>query len=306
MRKQPSVDGGAEQVSRSGMPGGRPVWKDLLELTKPRITALVLVTTGTGFYLASLGSVDLSLLFHTLLGIALLAGGTNALNQYAERGVDARMKRTRGRPIPAGRLESSRALRFAVGISASGAFYLALTVNALTALLGVLALTGYIFFYTPLKRRTWLCTLVGAVPGALPPVMGWTAARGELDLLAWVLFAIVFLWQLPHFLAIAWMYRADYARAGFPMLPVIDPLGNRTARHIMVYSLALLAVSLMTSVLGLTGALYFFGSLTLGVAFVTFGLGVAVERSNRYAKRLFLASVIYLPALLVLMVVDKV
>lgn len=284
----------------------RALWADWLELAKPRITALVLVTTAVGFYLASVGSVDLGRLVHTLLGTALLAGGTNALNQYAERGADARMKRTRGRPIPSGRLSPVRALRFAVAISTAGALYLAAAVNPLTALLGALALAGYIFLYTPLKRKTWLCTLVGAVPGALPPVMGWTAARGELDALAGVLFAIVFLWQLPHFLAIAWIHRTDYARAGFPMLPVVDPEGTRTARQIVLYTLALVVVSLLTSVMGLTGALYFFGSLTLGLAFLAFGVWMAVGRSPRYARRLFLASVVYLPALLALMVVDKI
>lgn len=282
-------------------------WADRLELTKPRITALVLVTAGVGFYLASpAGALDVGLLLHTLLGTALLAGGTNALNQYAERGPDARMKRTRARPLPSGRMAPAAALAFAAAISAAGALYLALAVNPLTAILGALALAAYVFLYTPLKRRTWWCTLVGAVPGAIPPMMGWTAVRGELDVLAWVLFAIVFLWQLPHFYAIAWIYRSDYAAAGFPMLPVIDADGSRTSRQIVGYTAALVVVSSLTSVLGLTGAVYFAGSAALGALFLGAGLWAAARRSSVQARRLFLASVVYLPALLILMVVDKV
>lgn len=284
--------------------GGR--WADLLALTKPRITALVLVTTGVGLYLATPGVLDGTLLVHTLLGTALLAGGTNALNQYAERGPDARMKRTRDRPIPSGRLAPGTALAFAAGISAAGALYLALAVNALTALLGVAALVMYVFLYTPLKRRTWWCTVVGAVPGAIPPMMGWAAVRGDLDVVAWILFGIVFLWQLPHFYAIAWIYRADYAEAGFPMLPVVDADGSRTGRQIVASTLALVGVSVWTSVLGLTGALYLVGAVALGVVFLGFGLRLAGHRSSRSARRLFLASVVYLPVLLWLMVLDKV
>lgn len=278
---------------------------DLLALTKPRITALVLVTTAVGFYLATRGAVDVALLLHTLLGTGLLAGGTNALNQYAEREPDARMRRTADRPIPSGRLSPGMALGFAAGISALGALYLAVAVNPLTALLGALALGMYVFLYTPLKRRTWWCTIVGAVPGAIPPMMGWTAVRGELEPLAWVLFGIVFWWQLPHFYAIAWIYRSDYARAGFPMLPVVDADGARTGRQIVASTLALIAVSVWTSVLGLTGALYLVGALALGATFLGFGLWLAGRRSGPSARRLFLASVVYLPALLLLMVVDK-
>lgn len=293
-------------AARPAPAAGRPVWVDLLALTKPRITALVLVTTGVGFYLALPGALDPALLLHTLLGTALLAGGTNALNQYAERGPDARMKRTRDRPIPSGRLSPGRALAFATGISVAGAAYLALAVNPLTALLGALALGMYIFLYTPLKRRTWWCTVVGAIPGALPPMLGWTAVRAELDPVALVLFAVVFLWQLPHFYAIAWIYRSDYAQAGFPMLPVIDADGDRTSRQIVGYTAALVGVSVLTSVLGLTGALYLAGSVALGLGFLAFGVWVAGRRTTLQARRLFLASVVYLPALLLLMVIDKV
>ncbi len=278
---------------------------DLWELTKPGINALVLVTAAVGSYLASEGRLDIQLLIWTLGGTALLSGGTNALNQYAERVADTRMKRTRDRPLPAGRLQPGLALTFAVSISVAGALVLALLVNPLTALLGVVALVVYIFAYTPLKKRTSLCTIVGAIPGAIPPMMGWTAVSGRVDVVAWVLFAIVFLWQLPHFLAIAWLYRADYAKAGLPMLPVVDPEGIWTGHQIILYSLALLPVSLLTTILDVTGAIYFFGALTLGVGLIALGVGVAVARSGLYARRLFFASIVYLPALLILMVIDK-
>ena len=284
----------------------KAVLADLYELTKPGITRLVLITTAVGFYLGTTGSFDFVLLFHALLGTALLAAGTNALNQYAERNVDAEMKRTRSRPLPAGRLGEMTALGFSVGISVVGTVYLAVLTNLLTAALGAAALLIYIFAYTPLKKRTWLCTVVGAVPGAIPPMMGWTAVTGSIDILAWVLFGIVFLWQMPHFFAIGWLYRSDYARAGFAMLPVLDPEGTRTSRQIVLYTIALLAVSLLTTVLGLTGALYFFGALTLGLAFLGLGVVLAFTRTGVQARRLFLGSVIYLPVLLILMVVDKV
>jgi protoheme IX farnesyltransferase len=281
------------------------MFADLWHLTKPGITRLVLVTTAVGFYLGSTGSFAWLLLLNALVGTGLLAAGTNALNQYAERIVDAQMKRTRNRPLPAGRIGSSTALVFSVGISAAGTLYLALLVNPLTAFLGAAALLIYIFAYTPLKQRTWWCTVVGAVPGAIPPMMGWTAVTGRLDILAWVLFGIVFLWQMPHFYAIGWMYRHDYARAGFPMLPVIDDEGERTARQIIVYTAALIAVSALTTVLGLTGAVYLAGAVTLGLSFLALGLALAVTRSGLHARRLFLGSVVYLPVLLLLMVVDK-
>jgi protoheme IX farnesyltransferase len=279
---------------------------DLWQLTKPGITRLVLVTTAVGYYLGSTESFDWALLFHALLGTGLLAAGTNALNQYAERRVDGEMKRTRNRPLPAGRISPALALLFSTGISVIGTLYLGLLVNPLTAVLGAAALLVYIFAYTPLKRRTWWCTVVGAVPGAIPPMMGWTAVTGHVDVLAWVLFGIVFFWQMPHFYAIGWMYRQDYARAGFPMLPVVDEAGERTARQIIAYTVALVTVSVLTSVLGLTGAVYFVGAVTLGLAFLGLGVALAVSRTGMHARRLFFGSVLYLPVLLVLMVVDKV
>ncbi len=279
---------------------------DLWQLTKPGITRLVLVTTAVGYYLGSTKAFDWALLFHALVGTGLLAAGTNALNQYAERRVDGEMKRTRNRPLPAGRINPALALAFSAGISVGGTIYLALLVNPLTAVLGAAALLIYIFAYTPLKRRTWWCTVVGAVPGAIPPMMGWTAVTGRVDVLAWVLFGIVFLWQMPHFYAIGWMYRQDYARAGFPMLPVVDEAGERTARQIILYTVALVTVSVLTTVLGLTGAVYFVGAVTLGLAFLALGVALAVTRTGMQARRLFLGSGLYLPVLLVLMVVDKV
>jgi protoheme IX farnesyltransferase len=282
------------------------VLADLYALTKPGITRLVLVTTAVGYYLGSTGPLDWLGLVNVVVGTGFLAAGTNALNQYTERRVDAAMQRTRGRPLPAGRLRPATALVFSTGISLAGALYLAALVNAPTAALGAAALLIYIFAYTPLKRRSWLATLVGAVPGAVPPLMGWTAATGRLGTLGWVLFGIVFLWQMPHFYAIGWMYRQDYARAGFPLLPVIDDEGARTARQIVAYTLALLAVSVLTTFMGLTGAIYLWGALTLGCAFLGLGVALAVERTGARARRLFLGSVIYLPLLLALMVVDKV
>lgn len=285
---------------------GKAMIADLWQLTKPGITRLVLVTTAVGYYLGSTTAFDWALLFHALVGTGLLAAGTNALNQYAERMVDAEMRRTRSRPLPAGRISPALALAFSAGISVAGALYLAVLVNLLTAALGAAALLIYIFAYTPLKRRTWWCTVVGAVPGAIPPMMGWTAVTGRVDLLAWILFGIVFLWQMPHFYAIGWMYRQDYAKAGFPMLPVIDDGGERTARQIIAYTVALLLVSILTSVLGLTGAVYFVGAMTLGLGFLGLGIALAIARTGTQARRLFLGSILYLPVLLVLMVVDKV
>jgi protoheme IX farnesyltransferase len=282
------------------------VLADLYELTKPGITRLVLITTAVGYYLGSTGPFDWLGFLNVLFGTGLLAAGTNALNQYAERRVDASMMRTRQRPLPAGRLSPATALVFSTGISLAGALYLAALANTLTAVLGAAALLVYIFAYTPLKRRSWLCTLVGAVPGAVPPLMGWTATTGRLGTLGWVLFGIVFLWQMPHFYAIGWLYRQDYARAGFPLLPVIDDEGGRTARQIVGYTLALLAVSVLTTFMGLTGAIYLWGALTLGLAFLGLGVALALERTGLQARRLFLGSVIYLPLLLALMVVDKV
>ncbi len=284
---------------------GRERLQAFWELTKPGITRLVLVTTAAGFYLGSRGGVDLLLLAHTLLGTGLVAGGTNALNQYWERDVDARMRRTRKRPLPSGRLSPGAALLFAAGISALGVVYLAAAVNARTAAIVTVSLVSYIFLYTPLKKRTTLATLVGAVPGALPMLAGWAAAGGPIDLRAWVLFAILFLWQLPHFLALAWVYRDDYRRGGLASLDGVDPDGRRTGRQVALYTLALVGVSLLPTLLGLTGGVYLLAALGLGLGFLACGAALALACTDRRAGRLFLASIAYLPLLLVFMVIDK-
>jgi heme o synthase len=275
---------------------------DLMELTKPRITFLVLITTLVGFYMGSRDSLNVVLMLHTLFGTALVASGASALNQYFERDLDARMMRTRNRPLPDGRLLPVDALIFSSLISGAGVAYLMFFVNPLTGALGTATLAGYILVYTPLKTRTTLCTIIGAFPGAAPPVMGWTAARGEIDAVALSLFAILFLWQMPHFFAIAWIFTEDYARAGFS----IHPSGERTGRQIILYCCALIPISVLPTFFGLTGMVYLLGSILLGFIYLGYGFAVALFRSNTHAHRLLRCSVLYLPALLVLMMIDKI
>ena len=281
----------------------------LLELTKPRITQLVVLTAAAGFYAGSRGRIDLWQFLHAMIGTALVAAGTNALNQLRERDVDARMQRTQRRPLPSGRLTPRAAAWFAGSISVAGIGYLAIAVNALTAALAAGTLATYVFLYTPLKRRTSLNTLVGAVPGALPIVGGWTAAGGGLDVAAAAFFWILFLWQLPHFLALAWIYREDYARGGLAMLSVEDPTGRRTSWMTLLYALALVPVSLIPTLVGVTGTFYFFGALLLGAAYVAAGAGMIAGGMRAGARRawwVFFVSIVYLPALLILVVLDKV
>lgn len=275
--------------------------RDYLELSKARIVAMVLVTTAAGFALAA-GSVDPTLLVHTLLGTALIAGGTNALNQYLERELDGRMARTRHRPLPDHRLGDRPALIFAVAVSAAGAAYLALAVNLVAASLAVFTLLSYVFVYTPLKTRTTLCTLIGAVPGAIPPMIGWAAATGRIDAGAWSLFVVMFLWQLPHFLAIGWIYREDYARAGFTILSVTDRSGLASGRQAVLYGMALVPASLTPALFGLGGALYVAGGVVAGAFLVGSALRFARNRSNLTARRLFLTSNVYLVLLMSLLV----
>ena len=275
---------------------------DFVELTKPRITFLVLITTLVGFYMGSRDGLNFLLLFHTILGTGLVASGASALNQYFERELDARMVRTRNRPLPDGRLNPSEALIFSACISAAGVIYLLLFVNALTAAIGAATLVGYILVYTPLKTRTTLCTLIGAFPGAAPPVMGWTAARGEVDAVALSLFAILFLWQMPHFFAIAWIFTEDYSRAGFSM----NGSGERTGRQIILYCCALIPISVLPTFFGLTGMIYLLGAILFGFIYLGYGFAVALFRSNTHAHRLLRVSVLYLPALLLLMMIDKI
>lgn len=275
---------------------------DFVELTKPNITFTVLLTTVVGFYMGSRDSLDFLLLFHAILGTGLVAGGASALNQYFERDLDALMARTRRRPLPDGRLLPGEALIFSAVISAAGIGYLLLFVNALTAILGVATLVGYVLVYTPLKTRTVLCTVIGALPGAVPPVMGWTATRGEIDAIALSLFAIQFLWQMPHFFAISWIFTEDYARAGFTM----HTSGARTGRQIIFYCCALIPVSVLPTFFGLTGMTYLLGATLLGFVYLGYGAAVALFRSVTHAHRLLRVSIVYLPALLVLMVIDKI
>ena len=275
-----------------------PYW----ELTKPGITRLVVLTAAAGFLLGARGAVDAALLAHALLGTALVAAGTNALNQWWERDADARMNRTRRRPLPAGQLRPDDALAFATTISIAGILWLAAFVNTLTAALAALSLASYVFAYTPLKRRTPLALFVGAVPGALPILGGWTAAGAGLTLPGWVLFGILFLWQLPHFLALGWLYRDDYLQGGFAMLSRADPDGRQTARQALLFAAALVVVSLLPARVGLAGTPYVVAAAALGFALLGWSAEMARHPSPARARLLFVASVLYLPALLLLLV----
>ncbi len=276
-----------------------------IELTKPRITFLIALTSAAGFCLGTEGRLDYALLAHTLFGVALLSSGIAALNQYIERDLDLLMRRTARRPLPTGKLRPADALVLGVAVTVLAEVYLALFVNPLTALLGMTIIIGYLFCYTPLKTRTSLSTVVGAFPGAMPPLVGWAAANNSLSLEAWALFAILFLWQFPHFLAIAWMYREDYARAGIVMLPVVEPAGRMTGQQIVIWALLLLPVSLMPAALGTSGAVYFFGAIALGLMYIVSSVIAAVSLSRQNARRLLLASVLYLPVLFGLMVMNQ-
>ncbi len=289
----------------AGEHAGRRV-ADFLALCKPRVVAMVLVTTAVGYYLGGTAApVDYARFLSTLVGTALAAGGTLALNQYMERERDALMHRTRDRPLPDGRLAPIDALLFGSVTTVLGLAYLALAVGALPALVTALTTATYLFAYTPLKPRTSLCSIVGAVPGALPPLTGWAAARGSLGIEAGVLFAIMFLWQIPHSLAIACLYRDDYARAGIRLLPVIEPDGSSTGRHVLSNSFALLMVALMPTMIGLSGATYFVVALALGLLLVLASARLARSASPADARRLLLATLVYLPLLLVAMAADK-
>jgi protoheme IX farnesyltransferase len=276
------------------------------DLIKARLTFLVLLTTLVGFYAGVSGRMDWLLLLNTMLGTALLASGASALNQWMERDYDARMERTEDRPLPSGRMQPGTVLVFGGICGGFGLIYLALTVNLLTSLLGAVTLGSYLFVYTPLKRVTTLNTIIGAIPGALPPLMGWAAARGDISRGGWSLFAILFFWQLPHFLAIAWIYREQYARAGFVMLPVVDPLGERTGRQAVSHTLGLLPVSLGPFLFQLAGPVYLFGALALGLVFLWFAIQFSRRLTAGRARALFIVSILYLPLLLGLLVFDKI
>ena len=277
-------------------------------LTKPEVNFLILITTFAGFYLA-LGTrphgFPVTLAFHTLLGTLLMAGGTGTLNQFLERSFDAQMRRTARRPIASGRIEASHAFWFGVSLSVAGIAYLALAVNGLASLLAAVTLLSYLFVYTPLKRRTPLCTLIGAFPGAAPPLIGWAAAQGRLEPEAWVLYAMVFLWQFPHFMAIAWMYREDYARAGYLVLPAGENRDRFVVWQGFVVSLALVPISLFPTIIGESGAVYSVGALVLSLIFLCYSARFVFHRSNVAARRLLTASIVYLPLVFILMMLDK-
>lgn len=286
-----------------------PVWaailRDYLELTKPRITLLILVCTAVGYWFACDASFQWTILVHALLGTALLASGTSALNQWYEVDSDAKMRRTRQRPLPAGRIKHEHGLAFGLLLSTAGFFDLWYGANPLTACLGLFTLLSYLLLYTPLKQRSPVCTIVGAIPGAMPPLIGYAAAGHGIDVSALALFLILFIWQFPHFDAIAWMYRDDYARGGIRMLPVIDPDGESTAKRIMICSLLLIPISLAPMFLRMTGVTYAAVAIAGGFAVVYFGARLGRERSLLRARALLLATVFYLPVLLGVMVLDR-
>ncbi len=278
----------------------------LADLVKARLTALVLLTTFVGFYLGERGTVNYLLMLHALLGTGLVASGAAALNQLLEREYDAKMRRTASRPLPSGRLQPSTVMLIGGICSALGLIYLALLVNLLTSVVGAVTLVSYLFIYTPLKRVTWVNTLVGAIPGALPPLMGWTAARNELSGEGWALFAILAFWQIPHFMAIAWLYRDEYAKAGFVMLPNVDIGGSRTAQQAVSNTIALLLASLCPFAFGLNGKVYLVAAVILGAGYFWTAARFAQQLTAPRARQLFLASIIYLPLLIAALVGDKV
>ena len=282
----------------------RGAWADYLELSKPEVTSLILAAAAVGFYAGSPGALRWVALLHTLAGTLLLASGTAALNQFWERDLDARMHRTARRPLASGRMAPRRALLFGAVTILCGFAWLAAATNWLAAALGLLTSVTYLLFYTPLKRRSTLCTTVGAFPGAVPPLIGWAAAAGDLTVGAWILYAILFLWQFPHFMAIAWLYREDYGRAGIVMLPVVEPDGRSTAWQVLAASAALVPVSLALTAVGLAGPVYFAGALLLGIGFLYGGYRLARARTLLEARRLLHASVIYLPLLYGLLLID--
>jgi protoheme IX farnesyltransferase len=276
------------------------------DLIKARLTTLVLLTTSVGFYIGEIGSTNFILFFNTLAATGLVASGASALNQLLEREYDAKMRRTQDRPLPSGRLQPTTVAIFGGVSSVAGLIYLALAVNLLTSVLGAVTLVSYLFIYTPLKRVTWLNTAIGAIPGALPPLMGWTAARNELGGQGWALFAILAFWQMPHFFAIAWLYRDEYAKAGFVMLPNVDSEGRRTGQQTVSHTFALLIASLCPFVFKMAGSVYLFGAIILGAGFLFCAFQFSRHLTLARARQLFLASIIYLPLLLALMVWDKV
>lgn len=276
-----------------------------LELTKPRITALILVCTAVGYIFGSARPVRISTLVYALLGTALMASGTAALNQWSEAATDSQMRRTRLRPIPTGRIARAHAFFFGIGLAVAGFVVLWLETNLFAALLGLFTLSSYLLIYTPMKLRSPACTTIGAIPGAMPPLIGFVAASGTLNREAWALFLILFIWQFPHFYSIAWMYRDDYARGGIRMLPVVEPDGESTARRVVVAAVLLLPVSLLPRLLGMAGSVYLATALAATVVVILFGVLFHCQRTILRAMRMLLATVIYLPILLVVLIADR-
>ena len=284
------------------LPVARPTRAaDLVALAKPRLNLLVVITAVVGYYVGAAGSTHFLTLVNTMIGTAMVAAAASAFNQIYERDVDALMERTRTRPLPDGRLQPAEARRFGIGMALTGLLQLALGANPLAALVALSTLVTYVAIYTPLKQRTPFATVVGAVPGALPPVIGWAAARDNLAAPGWSLFLIVFLWQMPHFLAIAWMYKEQYRDAGIPLLPVVEPDGRSTARQALLYAAALVPVSLTPTILGVAGRVYFTGALVLSLCLLALAVRFARGRERSTARALFLGSIIYLPILWILL-----
>jgi protoheme IX farnesyltransferase len=276
-----------------------------LELTKPRIAILLVLSSAAGFYMASSTGFEPVLFIHTMVSITLLAFGVSTLNQYIERDIDPLMTRTADRPLPTSRVTANEALVFGVVQCVAAELYLLLLVNTLTALLGLVVIVGYVFLYTPMKTRSSLSTVVGAIPGAMPPLMGWTAATNNITVVAWALFATQFLWQFPHFLSIAWLYRKEYANAGIKMLPVVEPTGKLTGQQIVLFSVMLVPVSLAPYFFQISGLIFLVGAFLLGLWFVWASVQAARTKSDEMARKLLLVSVIYLPLFFLLMVADK-
>lgn len=277
--------------------------RSYVELTKPRIAFMLVLTAAAGFYLGST-NFDLLLFLRSILGITLLAFGTAALNQYIERKSDALMQRTASRPLPSGRLTGKEALLFGIVLCTLAELILFISVNTLTGILGLLVIVGYVFLYTPLKRLTTLSTVVGAFPGAMPPLMGWTSAADHISVQAWILFAIIFFWQFPHFLSIAWIYRDEYSKAGIKMLPVVDKNGKLTVRQVIIFTFLLIATSIIPFLSGMTGTLYLITAISFGAYFLYCSLEMARKKSINAARKVLIASVLYLPLIFALMVIN--
>jgi heme o synthase len=293
------------KTSAAALPAYRTRASDYVALAKPRLNGLVVASALAGYAMAGGDASDVLRVCCTVLGTGLVASGASAFNQLIERDTDALMRRTKLRPLPDGRLHPSEGLVFGAALTSLGLVALVVGVNVLSALVALATIASYTAVYTPLKRRTSFATVIGAIPGALPPVIGWAAGRNDLSRGAWVLFGILFLWQLPHFLAIAWIYREDYARAGLPMLPVVEPDGRSTARQAVVYAAALLPVAMAPTLIGMAGAVYFFGAFVLTAALLILAVRFAADRSTHAARRLFYGSIIYLPLLWMLMIADR-